>query len=130
MGLRSLFKSGNDSSEGSRREVNWIPLEEDGQLEEIIQRSETVPQVVCKNSTTCGISGMVRRTFETQHASAEGKADLYLLHIQHHRQLSSEVSGLFGIRHESPQLLIIKNGQVVHHASHGQISYTDLSDWV
>ncbi|NER11089.1 bacillithiol system redox-active protein YtxJ [Muriicola jejuensis] len=128
--MRSLFKSGNDSSEGSRKEFNWIPLEEEDQLEKITKRSATVPQVIFKNSTTCGISGIVRRTFETQHASVEGKADMYLLHIQHQRQLSSEVSRLFGIRHESPQLLIIKNGKVVHHTSHGQISYTDLSDWV
>ncbi len=130
MGFRSLFNSGKGSSETDRKGVRWIPLERKEQLKGITGRSDEVLQVIFKNSLTCGVSGMVRRSFETNLSIPEGKADLHMLHIQDNRELSDEVSRAFEIRHESPQLLLIKNGKVVHHASHGQISFVDLTEWV
>ena len=56
--------------------------------------------------------------------------DLYFLTIQSHRDVSNAIEDKFGVRHESPQLLIVKNGEVVFHTSHGAISDTDLTKYV
>lgn len=130
MGLMRLFSTGKSDSEKSRDTIQWISLENKEQLEEILKRSTDIPQVIFKNSTTCGISGMARRSFESHNSTCENKAEFHLLHIQHNRELSHEIASRLGIRHESPQVLIIKNGRVVHHASHGLISGISLSEWI
>ncbi len=130
MGLKRFFSTGKTTSEKRRDTIPWIPLEKEEQLEEILNRSSTIPQVIFKNSTTCGISGMARRAFESNNSSQVDKVGFYLLHIQYNRELSNEIAYRLGIRHESPQILVIKDGRVVHHDSHGQISGISLSEWI
>ena len=55
------------------------------------------------------------------------KVYLYLLDLLSHRDVSNAVASSFGVFHESPQLLIVKNGEVVFHTSHGAIADADLS---
>jgi bacillithiol system protein YtxJ len=53
--------------------------------------------------------------------------DLYFLDLLSHREVSNEVAYKFQVLHESPQLIIVKNGVTVAHASHGGIHQIDLS---
>ena len=69
---------------------------------------------------------MVKRRFETQY-SFNGEADLYYLDILNYRDISNKIANKFGVYHESPQLLIVKNGAVVKHDSHGAINDLDLT---
>jgi bacillithiol system protein YtxJ len=130
MGIFNLFKSGDEPSDRLSKEVRWEPLVTEDQLKELIRKSGERTQIIFKNSTTCGISGMVKRNFESIYAGMEGKADLHLLHVQYNRDLSNTVSRNFQVRHESPQLLIIKDGRVVQHASHGGITDLDLKEYL
>ena len=57
----------------------------------------------------------------------EANLDLYYLDLLSHRDVSNEIGFKFQVMHQSPQLLIIKNGTTVAHASHGGINDIDLN---
>ncbi len=130
MGLFDLFKRNESSSVANTSRIEWMPLNTTGELDALVSRSDKRPQLIFKNSTTCGISRMVLRSFEAQYELNSDQADLYLLHIQHNRQLSKEIATRFQVRHESPQLLIIKNGNAVGATSHGAISEISLEKYL
>jgi bacillithiol system protein YtxJ len=77
-----------------------------------------------KHSSTCPISASANRAVEKVHA--ELAMPIYKLVVQQQRQLSGEVTQEFGIRHESPQILLIDSGKVTWHESHYNITAKDI----
>lgn len=112
-----------------KKALPWITLESIAQLEEIVEKSKNKSQVIYKHSSTCGISRMVLGMF-TDSFDMETDVDLYFLTIQNHRGVSNTIEDKFEVRHESPQLLVVKNGEVVFHTSHGAISDTDFTKYL
>ena len=106
----------------------WIPLTNLTQLSLIEEKSKTKTQLIFKHSTRCGISRMVINQFVDLYNFTEDQFDLYYLDLLNYREVSNEVGYKFQVMHESPQLLVIKNGVVVAHASHGAINSLDLSE--
>ncbi|QBA64353.1 bacillithiol system redox-active protein YtxJ [Muriicola soli] len=130
MGVFNWWKGTDEKESEQLDKAKWNPLETESQLEEIIHRSGERTQIIFKNSTSCGISGMVKRSFEANYPLRPGQAELHLLHVQYNRELSHAIAREFEVRHESPQLLVIKNGNVVKHASHGSINDVSLEDYL
>lgn len=124
MGLfDKIFKSQRDIAKEEIQEVNWHPLTRMEQLEEMEKASNDQPVALFKHSTSCGISAFVRRKIESSFKKdGEGNARLYFLDLLAHRDISNEVARRWGVRHESPQLIILRNEKVVDHASHASIS--------
>ncbi|MDY7395076.1 bacillithiol system redox-active protein YtxJ [Aureibaculum sp. 2210JD6-5] len=112
--LKSLF--GKSSTKTEQPKINWIPLTENKQLDEIVEKSKSKTQVIFKHSTRCGISSGVIRQFEKK--EIDDSVDLYYLDLLNFRNISNEVASIFNVVHQSPQLLIIKNGKAVKYASH------------
>ncbi|WP_370476593.1 bacillithiol system redox-active protein YtxJ [Tamlana flava] len=104
----------------------WITLTELQQLENIKAQSETKTQFIFKHSTRCGISRMVKNQFEKDFGFDENQADLFYLDLIAYRDISNAIAETFQVVHESPQLLVVKNGTVVAHASHGGVNDLDL----
>ncbi|MGV8947502.1 MAG: bacillithiol system redox-active protein YtxJ [Lutibacter sp.] len=102
--------------------MNWISLTNSHQLEELIKSSTFKPVLIFKHSTRCGISRMVLKNFEKEFTLNENEIDLYFLDLLNYKSLSQEISLKFNVAHQSPQVLVIKNGQVIYHDSHGVIS--------
>jgi bacillithiol system protein YtxJ len=128
MGLfYSIFGSGNS---GSESHLNWNHLTDVGQLETIKSNSVTKPQLLFKHSTRCGISRMVLSQFEKSYNYNEDAFDLYYLDLLQYRNISNEISEKFSVYHQSPQLLIVKNGVVVAHESHGDINDLNLNQYL
>ena len=100
------------------------------QLDEIKEKSKTKTQVIFKHSTRCGISRMVMNQFVSAYNFTEEQLDLYYLDLLNYRDISNEIGYKFQVMHESPQLLVLKNGVVVAHASHGAINDIDLNRFV
>ena len=124
MGLfGSIFGSKEAKEEKS---LPWIPINAEGQLQEIKERSRIRPQFIFKHSTTCGISRMVINQFTDAYSFTENDVDLYYLDLLNYREVSNEVGYKFQVLHQSPQLLVIKNGVAVAHESHGAINSLDL----
>ncbi len=131
MGLfGKFFGSGNKEGEKKEKFIPWIPLTSTEQLEEIEKKSLSKPQIIFKHSTTCGISRMVINMFKDSYDFSTAQMDLYYLDLHAHRDVSNETGYKFQVMHQSPQLLVIKNGTAVAHASHGAITEIDLSKYL
>ena len=126
--INKIFGGSNESKE--KKVLPWIPLDDLQQLGHISEKSKIKPQVIFKHSTRCGISKMVINQFIDMYDFTENDIDLYYLDLLNYRTVSNEVSSQFMVMHESPQLLIIKNGHVVAHASHGAINTIDLKTYI
>jgi len=100
--------------------MNWIPLESADQLNEIKQNQGY--SLIFKHSTRCSISMMAKRRFELDWEDLPEDMPLYFLDLIKYRELSGMVAQLFQVHHESPQLVLIKDGECVLDQSHGGIS--------
>jgi bacillithiol system protein YtxJ len=125
-----MFKKLFGSSEPKEEKIlPWIALNSVKQLDDISEMSKSKTQFVFKHSTRCGISRMVMSQFESAY-NLDINADLHYLDLLNYRDVSNEVGYKFQVMHQSPQLLVIKNGVVVAHASHGEINEIELSKFI
>ena len=124
--FKKLF--GGSSEPKEEKVLPWINMNSLSQLNEIEEKSKTKTQVIFKHSTRCGISRMVMNQFVEAY-DVDANLDLYYLDLLSYRNVSNEVGYQFQVMHESPQLLVIKNGVTVAHASHGGINDMDLKNY-
>lgn len=124
--LKHIFGSSEAKEE---KVLPWQSLTDVSQLDEIEKRSIGKTQVIFKHSTRCGISSMVMNQFVSMY-DVDVNVDLYYLDLLSYREVSNEVGYKFQVMHQSPQLLIIKNGATVTHASHGGINEIDLNRFI
>lgn len=130
MGLLDMFKKSDSSASSEEKKVMpWIGLTELSQLDAIKENSKGKTQLIFKDSTRCGISKMVVRQFVSAY-NFEGQIDAYYLDLLNYRPISQEIAERFQVMHQSPQLVVIKNGVVVHHASHHDIRAENLTQYV
>ena len=99
--------------------ANFIELNSIEKLEELFEESNEKPVVLFKHSVTCPISSGV------YYEVSEVEADVNLVIVQKARDISNAIANKTGIRHESPQAIVLKKGQVVYHASHYDITAED-----
>lgn len=104
--------------------MNWINLTNEEQLLHIKERSTTKSQVIFKHSTRCSISSVAKHRLERS-GQPEGM-DFYFLDLIQHRGLSNKIATDFAVYHESPQVLLIKNGECVYDESHSGIDMSEL----
>lgn len=104
--------------------MNWIPLTDQNQLETIKDQSFTTPQVILKHSTTCSISKMALARLER--AEAHSSIQFYYLDLLNYRAISNAIADKFSVYHESPQILLIKNGECIFDESHGGIQMEEI----
>ncbi len=117
---------GGSSEPKEEKLLPWIGLNSIEQLNAIADKSKTKTQLIFKHSTRCGISRMVMNQFVSAY-DLDANADLYYLDLLSYRDVSNETGYKFQVMHQSPQLLVIKNGVAVAHASHGAINDMDLA---
>ena len=120
---------GGSSEPKEEKVLPWIPLNTIAQLDIIADKSKTKTQLIFKHSTRCGISRMVMNQFVVAY-DVDANVDLYYLDLLSYRDVSNEVGYKFQVMHQSPQLLVLRNGVVVAHASHGGINEMDLTQLV
>src|SRR5215210_5997211 len=104
--------------------MKWIELTSEQQIAEIREKSAQRPQVIFKHSTRCGISAVAKSRLDKWQPSED--FDFYYLDLIRNRDLSNMIATDFHVYHESPQVLIIKNGECVHDESHLSISVQDI----
>ncbi|MBE16114.1 MAG: bacillithiol system redox-active protein YtxJ [Cytophagaceae bacterium] len=131
MGLfDSIFGNpqGQDANKKSSdtQQLPWTILNRSEQLDELVENSQSTPVAIFKHSTSCGISRMVLKQFESEYDIPSNTLQPVYLDLKAYRAVSNTIAQRFGIRHESPQLLLLKNGNVVYSDSHGAISVAAL----
>jgi|SRR5690606_28951476 len=107
--------------------MNWKKLTESTQIEEIKELSFTKPVLIFKHSTRCSISSMsldrLLRNWKTEDGE---KVIPYYLDLIAFRNLSDKIEADFGVAHESPQVIILRNGKAIYDNSHMGISYPEI----
>lgn len=121
--FNSLFGNSNesDNKDTNQNGLNWNALTELKQLDSIVEESAEKPVLIFKHSTRCSISRMALKNFEREYNLEESEATPYFLDLLQHRDISNEIAQKFQVIHQSPQLLLIKNGKSVYNVSHSEI---------
>jgi bacillithiol system protein YtxJ len=96
------------------------------ELEAAIAESRERPVLVFKHSRTCGISCEALDELRTHVNRTEAAVSYKLITVQSHRRVSDEAAARFGIRHETPQAILLRDGQAVWTASHFRITANHL----
>ena len=96
------------------------------ELEAAIADSSERPSVIFKHSPTCGLSAMAFESIREFLQQSETSANWFLLSVRASREVSAAVTARFGIRHESPQALVLSEGKVVWHGSHYRATPTAI----
>lgn len=117
-----MFWNKSKTENTSTAYIDWQLLNTAEGIEAIKEKSTEKPQVIFKHSTRCSISSMAKRRLERNWNIDESKVDIYYLDLIAYRSISNLVSSDFGVTHQSPQILIIKNKEAVFHTSHNDIS--------
>jgi bacillithiol system protein YtxJ len=109
--------------------MNWINLETSNDLNIATEASEDGYVMLFKHSVTCSISHMAKMRIESKWNSVvENKIKPYYLDLKSHRSISTEIAERFEVHHESPQVLLLKNGKCIYDASHLDISVDEISE--
>ena len=105
--------------------MDWKELREENELQEIITKSAVRPQVIFKHSTRCSISSVAKGRLDREQAPYN--TDFYYLDLVRYRSVSNKIADVFGVHHESPQVLVIKDGQCVYDESHMGIRMDEIT---
>ena len=108
----------------------WIALTAEETLSKILENSTHKPQIIFKDSTTCGISAHAKERLITDYNVIEDKADFYYLDLLTYRSLSNYIAKTLMVTHQSPQLIVIKDKKVVYSASHHAISALEIAKYL
>lgn len=108
--------------------MNWIDLTSIGQFNDILGKSlaDGSTALIFKHSTRCSVSATAKSRLEIS-AGELIQAACYYLDIFDFRDVSDYIEEKLGIRHESPQLIVIKNGRAILHRSHFSISPDEIT---
>jgi len=121
-----------DSMFKSQNKPLWpgITIQSKLNLEVLIADSFTRPQLIFKHSTRCSISRYVLSDFISHFTYSSDEFTAHYLDLLNYREISSQIAEQFVVTHQSPQLLVVKNGKVVANASHEGINDLQLSTFL
>ncbi len=115
--LKNFFNAQNEE-----HNTKWKVLDKIEQLEQIKKDSHQKPVVLFKHSISCGISGMSKHKLESDWDFTAEDLDFYYLDLINYRPISNKIASLFDVIHQSPQIIVVKDGKAVFNTSHHQIS--------
>jgi bacillithiol system protein YtxJ len=100
--------------------MKWNKLESVAQFNDLKMQSEQSNSafVVFKHSTRCIVSKMALNQFSEEYHQP---SPFYLINVIENREVSNFVADELSVTHQSPQRIVVKNGEVVHNSSHHSI---------
>src|SRR5881628_2944559 len=106
---------------------NLTSIERIADLDRLLVESQAQPVLLFKHSYTCGISAEALDEL-IAHLNEDNVAVRYaMVTVQTHREVSNAVSTKLGVRHETPQALLVRDGRVVWSASHFRVNADELN---
>lgn len=129
--LNKIFGSSeNEKKEEFSIEPKFYKLISMEELETIDTISYEKPVVLFKHSTRCSISRFALKRFDAEYDFSEEQMNWYLLDLLNYRDLSNEIARRYNIEHQSPQIIVIRNGKAVFDTSHDAIGVYDLKQFI
>jgi len=120
-----IFKKKSANIESSNS-VQWIDLTTVEQLTESLSKSKDKPQLLFKHSTRCSISSMAKTRFEREWDLTPEQCDVHYLDLITYRPVSNQIAEDLNVMHQSPQAILVINGQVAYHSSHNMIEADEI----
>ncbi len=108
--------------------IQWNHIEQQDQLDQIKAASFEQPQIIFKHSTRCSISSLAKSRLEKQ--APPSNSTFHYLDLIRFREISNRIADEFSVYHESPQVLVIKNGDCIYDESHLAISMQEITEQV
>ena len=118
------------SEEKASSKLDWNYLESMEDLDNAEQISQEKTVILFKHSTRCSISRFVLKQFENTYNIPADKMAIYFLDLIEYRPISNEIANRFGVTHQSPQLIVLKDGKAVFDSSHESIDAAVLERFV
>lgn len=116
-----LFDFLTSSSQGSKTDDIWKTISDPSQLKSIIEASKDRPQLIYKHSHRCSVCFVSKGNLEGASEDILEQADMHFINVVNSREASNHIASELGVRHESPQVILLDDGEVIWHASHGGI---------
>jgi len=116
------------NSQKNELHANWITLDNEEQLKEVIKGSHEKPVMLYKHSTTCGISAAAKDRLEAEWDIDPAKMDFYYLDLLSYRSVSNLIAEMLDVIHQSPQIILVKDGAAVFNTSHHAIDTTAVNN--
>lgn len=128
--FKNIFgENKSEENENENVEAKFFTLNAKEQFDEIDEISHSKPVVLFKHSTRCIISRTVLKQFDVEFNFTEDKMDWFLLDLLNFRDLSNEIADRYNVTHQSPQIVVIRNGKAIFNESHDSISVADLKQF-
>ena len=108
--------------------MEWKNITDPNQISDI--KTQAGYSLIFKHSTRCSVSMMAKKRFELDWEIIPEDTNLYFLDLISHRAISAQIAETFQVHHESPQILLIKNGDCVLDASHSDISADEVAELI
>lgn len=108
--------------------IVWHQLEDMNQLDELLASSSSRTVMILKHSTRCSISSMAKRRLEREWDLEDQEVQAWYLDLIAHRDVSNAIAEKLGVEHQSPQIILIKDGKAVLDQSHNGISASDVRE--
>jgi bacillithiol system protein YtxJ len=106
--------------------MQWKYITDVNQVNDI--KEQEGYSLIFKHSTRCSVSMMAKRRFEMDWEAIPEDTSLYFLDLIAYRPISAQIAETFKVQHESPQILLIKDGDCVLDASHSDISAEEVAE--
>ncbi|EDM34368.1 hypothetical protein PBAL39_08776 [Pedobacter sp. BAL39] len=106
--------------------MQWKMINDPSQISEI--KNKPGYSLIFKHSTRCSVSMMAKRRFEMDWEAIPEDTSLYFLDLISYRAISAQIAETFQVHHESPQILLIKDGDCILDASHSDISAEEVAE--
>ena len=109
-----------------KKEELWFQISSTQDADGVISASKEKTQVIFKHSGSCGVSFFAKKNLDSIPTEELSEANMYIVDVIRDRNLAYYLADRFSIRHESPQILVIKNEKVIWHGSHNAVNAENL----
>ncbi|UII28625.1 bacillithiol system redox-active protein YtxJ [Fulvivirga maritima] len=107
--------------------MEWNKIDNPDQINTLKEESKGQMVMLFKHSTTCPISSMALNRLERSWQDDDAQViKPYFLDLLKYRSISNEIADAFSVQHESPQVILIKEGEAVYNNSHMGINYAEI----
>jgi bacillithiol system protein YtxJ len=110
--------------------MNWKFLESEQDWKDALALSGKKPVAIFKHSTRCSVSFMAKKNLEQSWEYSEEEVEPLFLDLIRYRALSDQVANDTGVRHESPQLILLKDGEAIMDSSHYSIDADAIASYL
>jgi bacillithiol system protein YtxJ len=109
---------------------DWTEIKSEADVYNIIENSTTKPQIIFKDSTSCGISAHAKERLMDGYSQIEGKAGFNYLDLLSFRPVSKFIAETLEVTHQSPQIIVLRDKKVIYATSHHSISPAGIAKYL